>query len=545
MSVVNAMNVRALRPIRFHDYLPEVFRGNDTTPPSFQSRFLNVFEDVFEELQSLIEGVPGGDLRLRVCGLSIRVKTPHFPQGSQVTRAHQERSARLSQGLPADLDGLDGIEVDDAEFARSLTRGEKLGVHEAGGATLTLVVASVSDRRIEIERFVAFAAASAVSRPGRPEPGARLIRSLPTNLSEITQIEIDDPQFVAKYSIEDPIQIAQDTGIVLTLIVRAFDEIIVDPRDLIQQTFPSETFVSIDNHPNADTTTLVEEFPAKVGDDIDLTHMRVRDADFVAELEPDSELVLHAGGVPDLFHPSLTPPPQFAIAQKDRHPEPDSAFLNFLASWIGFSLRDDLIPRTGEADRDGLAIPNDPQYTRRKARWNRNLLRTAVGIYPRRGTLIGVEEMLRAWLKDDLVENGVIVTDLLRHHTDVDTIFQLGERARVGVDTVLGEGPPFFFIADLKADPAVPGLRNPAGIDLLLREARFILETETPAHAYYQLRVHATTMQLAPPLGDDPASETDAQIGKTTQLWDEPAVFPAPGERSDVAFAGHSQRFPA
>ena len=250
MSALNAMHARSLRPIRFRDYLPEVFRGDDTNPPSFQNRFLNVFEDVFEELQSLIEGVPGGDLRLRVRGLSIRVQTAHFPQGSKVTAGHQDRSARLGRGLPADLDALDAIEVDDAEFAGSLTRGEKLDVHEAGGATLTLVVASVSDTRIEVERFAAFAAGSAVSRPGRPEPGARLIRKLPTNLSQITRIEIDDPQFVAKYSIEDPLQVRQDSGIALTLIVRAFDEIIVDPREVIQETFPSDTFVSIDNRPH-------------------------------------------------------------------------------------------------------------------------------------------------------------------------------------------------------------------------------------------------------------------------------------------------------
>ena len=141
--------------------------------------------------------------------------------------------------------------------------------------------------------------------------------------------------------------------------------------------------------------------------------------------------------------------------------------------------------------------------------------------------------MLKAWLKDDLVEERVTVTDLLRTHTDIDTIFQLGVRATVGVDTVLGEGPPFFFLVDLTADPTIPGLRNPRGIDVLLREARFILESETPAHTYYQLRVRANTMQLAPPPGEERSGEIYAQIGQTTQLWDEPSVWPA-GETGEA-----------
>ena len=143
---------------------------------------------------------------------------------------------------------------------------------------------------------------------------------------------------------------------------------------------------------------------------------------------------------------------------------------------------------------------------------------TAVGIYPRRGTRAGVEGMLRAWLKDDLVEERVIVSDLLRTHTDIDAVFQLGVRATLGVDTVLGEGPPFFFLVDLTPDPTVRGLRNPAGIDVFLREAQYILETETPAHTSYELRVRVSTMQLAPPIGSERAGEIYAQSGRNDTI---------------------------
>lgn len=133
--------------------------------------------------------------------------------------------------------------------------------------------------------------------------------------------------------------------------------------------------------------------------------------------------------------------------------------------------------------------------------------------------------MLRAWLKDDLLEERVVVTDLSRTHTDIDAVFQLGVRASLGVDTVLGEGPPFFFLVDLTPDPTVRGLRNPAGIDVFLREAQYILETEAPAHTYYELRVRVSTMQLASPLGLERAGEIYAQVGETTQFWDQPAVY--------------------
>jgi hypothetical protein len=210
---------------------------------------------------------------------------------------------------------------------------------------------------------------------------------------------------------------------------------------------------------------------------------------------------------------------------EDYRIDSDSSFLSFLASWIGLPLRDELIPRADETDSHGQLRVDDAWYERRKARWNRHLMRTAVGIYPRRGTRTGIEEMLKAWLEDDLVEGGVMVTDLLGVHVDVDAVFQLSERATLGVDTVLGEGPPFFFIADLVVDPTVRGLRNPAGIDVFFREARFILDSETPAHTYYQLRVRAATMQLAPPPGDEVAGEIYAQLGETTLLCGEPSIF--------------------
>src|SRR5262245_25160270 len=40
------------------------------------------------------------------------------------------------------------------------------------------------------------------------------------------------------------------------------------------------------------------------------------------------------GGIPDLFDPDTTPPPQFA-----HRPQPEFDYLNYLASWIALPLR--------------------------------------------------------------------------------------------------------------------------------------------------------------------------------------------------------------
>lgn len=235
------------------------------------------------------------------------------------------------------------------------------------------------------------------------------------------------------------------------------------------------------------------------------------------EGEIEGTLNRTSGGIPDLFDPATTPPPQFT-----HRPQPDFAYLNYLARWIALPLR-----------------PEKPLS------FNREFFKAAIPLYPKRGTLPGMDALLRAWLKGDLLETDppdptlLILTDLTRVYNEVDTIFQLAPGnvadrrpneiyVQLGVNTVLGEGPPFFFVADLIIDPTVRELRNPVGLDIFQRAARFLLDTEKPAHTYYQLRVRAHTMQLAPA---EPAPTEEgfpfpyAQIGVTTLLWEEPWVF--------------------
>lgn len=197
----------------------------------------------------------------------------------------------------------------------------------------------------------------------------------------------------------------------------------------------------------------------------EITHIHVVGESFLDTIKPGDILELHAGGVPDLFSPETTPPPQFRHRMQE-----DRDYLEYLASWIGLPLR-----------------PDKP------AEWNRRFFRTAIPLYPKRGTLPGLDALLRAWLKDDLLETEpplLIITDLTRSHTDVDAVLQIGERATLGVDTVLGEGPPFFFIVDLVIGPK-------AQVEDVERAARFLIDTEKPAHTYYQLRVRSHDLKQA------------------------------------------------
>ena len=251
-----------------------------------------------------------------------------------------------------------------------------------------------------------------------------------------------------------------------------------------------------------------------------------------AEIEGDRDPgtgSLTGGGIPDLFDVASTPPKQFANRQLGNlnNPDPDFDFLNYLASWLGLSMRANRVQEVGEPDA---------AYFARRAALNRQFFDASISVYSQRGTLSAIDTMLRTWLGDELQTSVApapvipIVTELRPPHTDVDTVFQLGTAfpqpgATLGFDTVLGDGPPYVFVVDLLVVSNEVALRSPSGLDTFERAARFLLDSEKPAHTCYQLRVRAHTMQLAaagePSINHEPA----AQVGVTTLLWSEPWVF--------------------
>lgn len=578
------------RPVEFQNYLPEIFREDNT----ILARFLNAPEVLYEELEAIIEGTPGDRLQLTFKSVNniIMVEkfnsTIGFSAGAPVIVICKSPRTELSQAIPDNQTGLTQILVIDASFVGSLQSGDIIIVGDTQGNHQQLTFQP--GITIEIENFESNSVGFPIGTYITASKSSALRDAIPAYQTGLTRIEIDDVSFVSALNRGDilkvnpeglPSEILQftfeslpdtiilvsqfsslpselpvgtlvsarnlsttlrqaipsnktmnrievmDTSFVMAL--RNGDIISVNPEDTLNSltlTFdslpkniitvtpfnsgsvelPEGTEVSVSKQ-----TTLVQSIEP---DTKNLANIVVRDYSFAAFLNRGNILTIHTGGLPDLFGPATCPPPQL---RKEYREESDFEYLKYLAGWIALPLRSDIIRHIGETDAD---------YASRMTEWNRMFFKTAIPHYKERSTIPGIEWLLRAWLKDDMVQTRLILTDLTRAHTDVETIFQLGETSTVGVDTVLGEGPPFFFIADLVTNPNVRELRNPVWLDVFQRAARFLLDSEKPAHTYYQLRVRAHTMQLDP---EDPTDripgEIYAQVGDTTMLWDAPWIY--------------------
>lgn len=229
---------------------------------------------------------------------------------------------------------------------------------------LKLTVTSVAGTTINVSSFssgsLGFKGGTPVTAP---TSGARtvLAQAIPANSSLMTQIQVQDAAFASALHAGDTLEVFN----FLRRFLQAFE-------------------------------TLFEQLEA--------------------EIEGTSDLA--SGGIPDLFSPDTTPPPQFA--NRAQPGAGDIGFLNYLASWLALPLRSE-----------------------KPLAWNRQFFDTAIPLYSQRSTLPGIDGMLRAWLKGDLLETtppSLVVTDLGSTQTDADTVFQLGVTATVGVDTILAKG---------------------------------------------------------------------------------------------------------
>ncbi|MCX8131166.1 MAG: hypothetical protein N3I35_13835 [Clostridia bacterium] len=226
-----------------------------------------------------------------------------------------------------------------------------------------------------------------------------------------------------------------------------------------------------------------------------VSNIEVEDDGFADRLKTGDVIEVFSGGISDLFNLAVTPPPEFRYT-----PTSEYDFLAYIAGFTALPLRED-----------------------KSAQWNRSFLQAAIPLYRERYTLNGLRKLLEEWLKGEIIKGTVILTDLTRTHTDVDTVFQLGDTSVLGVDTVLGEGPAHFFVVDLVIDSTAPVMRCPEGIFAFQRAVKYFLDAEKPANSYYRLCVHASTMQLAP--DKKTPEDTDAQIGETTMLYGEPWII--------------------
>lgn len=133
-------------------------------------------------------------------------------------------------------------------------------------------------------------------------------------------------------------------------------------------------------------------------------------------------------------------------------------FLNWLASWVALTLKE------GETWSDDQ---------------KRKLISRIVPLYQKRGTREGLEEYLKIYVGDN-----VSVLDELGP-------FRVGVNSSVGIDTVIGEFPPYYFIVDVTFPAPDPKL-----IEEKTRAAKEIIEIEKPAHTFYKICINVTTLRV-------------------------------------------------
>lgn len=132
-------------------------------------------------------------------------------------------------------------------------------------------------------------------------------------------------------------------------------------------------------------------------------------------------------------------------------------FLNWLASWVALSLRDDW---EEEAQR--------------------RFIGRIVSLYKQRGTKAGMREMLKTY-----TGMGVEVYEFIEP-------LQIGVTSTVGIDTAIGGGPAHYFRVKMFVDAFDPNFKERKE-----QIARAIIDQEKPAHTYYDLQVDTPTMQIA------------------------------------------------
>jgi phage tail-like protein len=143
--------------------------------------------------------------------------------------------------------------------------------------------------------------------------------------------------------------------------------------------------------------------------------------------------------------------PSAVLAEGERAPKD---FLPWLAGWIALTLRDDW----------------DEQR-------QRDLIAKAVPLYRMRGTKRGIEEFVR------------IYSRLSVSVDEFATSFQVGVHSRVGTNTRLDGGPPFYFHVKV----AVP---NAGDRDAQRAVISAVLDLQKPAHTRYTLDVDTPTFQI-------------------------------------------------
>jgi phage tail-like protein len=132
-----------------------------------------------------------------------------------------------------------------------------------------------------------------------------------------------------------------------------------------------------------------------------------------------------------------------------------SEFLAWLAGWVALALRDDW---TDDHKRKFIA--------------------KAVQLYRLRGTKAGVTQFVQTYTGGPPVEIS-----------EEGEQFQLGVHSRIGVDTILDSGTPFFFRVKLTSS-------DPLGFQKQKDMVTALIELQKPAHTSFSLEVETLQFQI-------------------------------------------------
>ena len=167
-----------------------------------------------------------------------------------------------------------------------------------------------------------------------------------------------------------------------------------------------------------------------------------------------SELLL------DGIHRYFDPDPDYLpdprkVADYNRTPSTPSEFLAWLAGWVALTLRDDW---TDDHKRKFIA--------------------NAVQLYRLRGTKAGVTKFVQIYTGGPPVEISEEAAE-----------FQLGVHSRIGEDTIIGGGAPFFFRVKLTSS-------DPLAFQKQADMVNALIELQKPAHTSFTLDIETLQFQI-------------------------------------------------
>lgn len=139
-----------------------------------------------------------------------------------------------------------------------------------------------------------------------------------------------------------------------------------------------------------------------------------------------------------------------------------------------------------------LTLKEEEEWDANNSKKKRDLIARIIPLYQKRGTLAGLEEYIRIYVGEDV---NISINEFLDP-------FRVDITSTVGMNTVVGEGRPYFFqvYMELQAlDREQLEERKISIIDIIEQKKNSIIdiiELEKPAHTDYLLLIQVPTMQI-------------------------------------------------